>query len=99
MNFSGLFIVRPVATTLIWLGVVLSGWLAFTLLPIAPLPQIELASISVSAQMAGASPEVMAATVATPLERSLGTIAGVDRNDLAQHYRADPYYAPIRSES
>ncbi len=77
MNLSGPFIVRPVATTLIWLGVVLSGWLAFTLLPIAPLPQIELASISVSAQMAGASPEVMAATVATPLERSLGTIAGL----------------------
>lgn len=77
MNFSGLFIVRPVATTLLWLGVVLSGWLAFSLLPIAPLPQIELASISVSAQMPGASPEVMAATVATPLERSLGTIAGL----------------------
>lgn len=77
MNLSGLFIVRPVATTLVWLGVVLSGWLAFSLLPIAPLPQIELASISVSAQMAGASPEVMAATVATPLERSLGTIAGL----------------------
>jgi len=77
MNLSSPFIVRPVATTLIWLGVLLSGWLAFSLLPIAPLPQIELASISVSAQMAGASPEVMAATVATPLERSLGTIAGL----------------------
>ena len=77
MTLSSPFIVRPVATTLIWLGVVLAGWLAFTLLPIAPLPQIELASISVSAQMPGASPEVMAATVATPLERSLGTIAGL----------------------
>ena len=77
MNVSGLFIVRPVATTLIWLGVVLAGWLAHSLLPIAPLPQIELASISVRAQMPGASPEVMAATVATPLERSLGTIAGL----------------------
>lgn len=77
MNLSGPFVLRPVATTLIWLGVVLSGWLAFNVLPIAPLPQIELASISVSAQMPGASPEVMAATVATPLERSLGTIAGL----------------------
>ncbi len=77
MTLSSPFIVRPVATTLIWLGVVLAGCLAFNLLPIAPLPQIELASISVSAQMAGASPEVMAATVATPLERSLGTIAGL----------------------
>jgi multidrug efflux pump len=77
MNLSSPFIVRPVATTLIWLGVVLSGCLSFNLLPIAPLPQIELASISVSAQLPGASPEVMAATVATPLERSLGTIAGL----------------------
>ncbi len=77
MNLSGPFIVRPVATTLLWLGVVLAGWLGHSLLPIAPLPQIELASISVSAQMSGASPEVMAATVATPLERSLGTIAGL----------------------
>ena len=77
MNISGPFIVRPVATTLIWLGVVLAGWLAHGLLPIAPLPQIELPVISVRASMPGASPEVMAATVATPLERSLGTIAGV----------------------
>jgi multidrug efflux pump len=77
MNVSGPFILRPVATTLIWLGVVLAGWLGHSLLPIAPLPQIELASISVSALMPGASPEVMASTVATPLERSLGVIAGL----------------------
>jgi multidrug efflux pump subunit AcrB len=77
MNISGPFVVRPVATTLIWLGVVLAGWLAHGLLPIAPLPQIELPVISVRAKMPGASPEVMAATVATPLERSLGAIAGV----------------------
>ena len=77
MSLSGPFIVRPVATTLIWLGVVLAGLLAHSLLPIAPLPQIDLPSISVRADMPGASPEVMAATVATPLERSLGTIAGL----------------------
>ena len=77
MSLSGPFIVRPVATILIWLGVVLAGWLAHSLLPIAPLPQIEFPVIGVRAQMPGASPEVMAATVATPLERSLGTIAGV----------------------
>ena len=77
MSISGLFIVRPVATILLWLGVVLAGWLAHSLLPIAPLPQIEFPVIGVRAQMPGASPEVMAATVATPLERSLGTIAGV----------------------
>ncbi len=77
MSLSGPFIVRPVATTLIWLGVVLAGWLAHSLLPIAPLPQIEFPVIGVRAQMPGASPEVMAATVAMPLERALGTIAGV----------------------
>ena len=77
MSLSGLFIVRPVATILIWLGVVLAGWLAHSLLPIAPLPQIEFPVIGVRAQMPGASPEVMAATVAMPLERALGTIAGV----------------------
>jgi multidrug efflux pump len=77
MSLSGPFIVRPVATILIWLGVVLAGLLAHSLLPIAPLPQIEFPVIGVRAQMPGASPEVMAATVATPLERSLGTIAGV----------------------
>ena len=66
MSLSGPFIVRPVATILIWLGVVLAGWLAHSLLPIAPLPQIEFPVIGVRAQMPGASPEVMAATVAMP---------------------------------
>jgi len=77
MNLSGPFILRPIGTILVWLGVVLAGGLAYFLLPIAPLPQIEFPAISVTAQLAGASPEVMASTVATPLERSLGTIAGL----------------------
>jgi len=77
MSFSETFIRRPVATTLITLGIVLSGLAAFRLLPVAPLPQIEYPTISVSASLPGASPEVMAATVATPLERALGRIAGV----------------------
>ena len=71
------FIVRPVATTLIWVAVMLAGLLARHVLPIAPLPQIEFPVISVRATMPGASPEVMASSVATPLERSLGAIAGV----------------------
>ena len=71
------FIVRPVATTLIWVAVILAGLLARHVLPIAPLPQIEFPVISVRATMPGASPEVMASSVATPLERSLGAIAGV----------------------
>ena len=77
MTLSGPFIMRPIGTILVWFGVVLAGGLAYFLLPIAPLPQIEFPAISVTAQLAGASPEVMASTVATPLERSLGTIAGL----------------------
>ncbi len=77
MNLPGLFIDRPVATTLLTLGVALAGLVSFTLLPVAPLPQVDYPTISVSASLPGASPETMAATVATPLERSLGIIAGV----------------------
>ena len=77
MNFAETFIRRPVATTLITLAIVLSGLVAFRLLPVAPLPQVEFPTISVSASLPGASPEIMAATVATPLERALGRIAGV----------------------
>ncbi|MDR2220558.1 MAG: multidrug efflux RND transporter permease subunit [Methylobacillus sp.] len=77
MNISALFIHRPVATTLLTLGILLSGMLAFDLLPVAPLPQVDYPTISVSASLPGASPDTMAATVATPLERSLGAIAGV----------------------
>ena len=78
MNISAPFIARPVATTLITLGVGLAGLLSFWLLPIAPLPQVDIPTISVSASLPGASPDTMAATVATPLERVLGSIAGVN---------------------
>ncbi|MGN6452161.1 MAG: efflux RND transporter permease subunit [Steroidobacteraceae bacterium] len=77
LNPSEPFIRRPVATTLLSLGVALAGAMAYTLLPVAPLPQVDSPTISVSASMAGASPDVMAATVATPLERHLGQIADV----------------------
>ncbi|MFJ7566559.1 multidrug efflux RND transporter permease subunit [Herminiimonas sp. NPDC097707] len=78
MNISAPFIARPVATTLITIGVALAGVLGFTLLPIAPLPQVDFPTISVSASLPGASPDTMAATVATPLERALGSIAGIN---------------------
>ncbi len=88
MNLSRPFILRPVATSLLMLALLLSGLLGLRLLPIAPLPQVDLPTISVSASLPGASPEVMAATVATPLERSLGSIAGVtemtSRSSLGQ---------------
>ena len=77
MNLSRIFIDRPVATTLLTIGVALAGAIAFLQLPVSPLPQVDYPTISVSASLPGASPETMAATVATPLERALGRIAGV----------------------
>jgi len=77
MHFTEVFIRRPVATTLLTLGLALTGVFAFPLLPVAPLPQVDFPTISVRASMPGASPETMASTVATPLERRLGRIAGV----------------------
>lgn len=77
MKFYTLFIHRPVATILLSLAIVLCGVLGFRLLPVAPLPQVDFPVIMVSASLPGASPETMASSVATPLERSLGRIAGV----------------------
>jgi len=77
VKFSEFFIHRPVATTLLTLGIALSGVMAFRLLPVSPLPQVDFPTISVQASLPGASPETMAATVATPLERTLGHIAGI----------------------
>src|ERR1700754_3543694 len=77
MNISEPFIRRPVATTLLTIGLALAGAMAFKLLPVAPLPQVDFPTISVGVSLPGASPETMAATVATPLERALGRIAGV----------------------
>ncbi|GJD61554.1 efflux RND transporter permease subunit [Methylobacterium frigidaeris] len=79
MNLSAPFILRPVATTLLTLGVLLAGLFAFVRLPVAPLPQIDFPTILVQAQMPGASPDTMATTVAAPLERRLGQIADVDQ--------------------
>src|SRR5450830_1718494 len=78
MNWSAIFIKRPVATTLLTLAIALPGIAAFYSLPIASLPQVEMPSIDVNAKLPGASAETMASSVASPLERSLGTIAGVN---------------------
>ena len=77
MKFFALFIHRPVATTLLTLAIALAGMLGFRLLPVAPLPQVDFPVIVISASLPGASPEIMASSVATPLERSLGRIAGL----------------------
>ncbi|MEA1065436.1 multidrug efflux RND transporter permease subunit MdtC [Erwinia sp. HR93] len=78
MKFFALFIHRPVATILLSVAITLCGVLGFRLLPVAPLPQVDFPVIMVSASMPGASPETMASSVATPLERALGRIAGVN---------------------
>ncbi len=77
MNPSAIFIARPVATTLLTIAIALAGAIGFSALPVSPLPQIDFPTISVQASMPGASPETMATTIATPLERSLGLIAGI----------------------
>ena len=77
MNLSRPFIARPVATTLLAVGIALSGAFAFTKLPVAPLPQVDFPTISVQASLPGASPETVATSVASPLERHLGSIADV----------------------
>ncbi len=77
MSISEPFIHRPIATSLLSVAIALSGVLAFRLLPVAPLPQVDFPTISVSAGLPGASPETMASSVATPLERQFGHIAGV----------------------
>jgi multidrug efflux pump len=78
VNITEPFVRRPVATTLLSLGVALAGAVALGLLPVSPLPQVDYPAVSVQASLPGASPEVMAATVATPLERAMGRIAGIN---------------------
>ncbi|HUJ42778.1 MAG TPA: efflux RND transporter permease subunit [Opitutaceae bacterium] len=77
MNFSEIFVRRPVGTTLITIGIACAGFIAYFQLPVSPLPQVDFPTIVVAATMPGASPETMASSVATPLERHLGTIADV----------------------
>src|ERR1700740_3105418 len=77
MNISEPFIRKPVATTLLVVAITLAGAAAYRVLPVSPLPQVEFPTISVSAGLPGASPETMASSVATPLERQFGRIAGI----------------------
>src|SRR5256886_3751057 len=77
MNVSTPFIHRPVATTLLTVAIAIAGAIAFTVLPVSPLPQVDFPTISVNAGLPGGSAEIMASSVATPLERQFGRIAGV----------------------
>jgi multidrug efflux pump len=77
MSLSAPFIARPVATTLLTAGITLAGLMGFVALPVSPLPKVEFPTIQVQASLPGASPETVATSVTTPLERRLGAIAGV----------------------
>src|SRR6204780_2447708 len=77
MNVSEPFIRRPVATTLLTAAIAIAGAIAFEVLPVAPLPEVDFPTISVSSSLPGASADIMASSVATPLERQLGHIAGI----------------------
>src|SRR5260370_10656825 len=77
MNPSGPFISRPVATTLLTIAVAIAGAVAYTVLPVSPLPEVDFPTISVAAALPGASADIMASSVATPLERQFGHIAGI----------------------
>src|ERR1043165_4684414 len=78
MNITAIFISRPVMTTLIMLGIVLFGVMGYRALPVSDLPNVDFPTIQVNASLPGASPETMAASVATPLEREFSTIPGID---------------------
>src|SRR5579864_5436303 len=78
MSISAPFIHRPVGTTLLTMAIGLSGAIAYNFLPVAPLPQVDFPAIGVRASLPGASPETMASSVATPLERQFGRIAGLN---------------------
>src|SRR6187549_3029909 len=77
MNLSKPFVERPIATVLLTIGIALAGIMAFTVLPVSPLPQVDFPTISVAASLPGASAEIMASSIATPLERQFGRIAGL----------------------
>src|SRR5687767_13835550 len=79
MNFSRLFLKRPIATLLLWISVIVAGVASWTQLPIAALPKYETPVIEVKGVLSGASPETMASSIATPLEKEFSSIAGLVR--------------------
>ena len=98
MNFSEVFIHRPIATSLLMAALALVGIVAFPLLPVAPLPQVDFPTIQVTATLTGASPETMGATVATPLERQFGQIAGVTQMSSVSSLGSTRRHAAIRPQ-
>ena len=98
MNLSAGFIRRPIATALLMLAVVVLGAIGYTLLPVAALPNVDSPTIQVTAQLPGADPKTIAASVATPLERQFGEIPGPDPDDVEQRHGLHPDLAAVRPE-
>ena len=98
MSLSTPFIRRPVATTLLTFGIAAAGAVAFFQLPVSPLPQVDFPTISVRAQLPGASPEMVATSVATPLERHLGQIADVTEMTSSSTRRLDAHHPAVRPQ-
>ena len=96
MSLSSPFIRRPSATTLLTIAVALAGGVAYFFLPVSPLPQVEFPTINVNASLPGASPETMASSVATPLERQFGRIAGVTEMTSTSSLGSTYDHAPVR---
>ena len=99
MNISAPFIRRPVATSLLTIALLLAGGLAYSRLPVAPLPQVEYPVINVGAGLPGASPETMASSVATPLERQFGRIAGINQMTSTSQLGSTNITLTVRLES
>ena len=97
MNPSKVFIERPVATILLTIAVAIAGIIAFNVLPVSPLPQVDFPTISVAASLPGASPDIMASSVATPLERQFGHIAGVTEMTSSSSLSTTSVTHPVRS--
>ena len=95
MNISEPFIHRPVATTLLTVAIAIAGGVAYNLLPVSPLPQVDFPTINVQATLPGASPETMASSVATPLERQFGRIAARHGDDLHQYAGWHRHHAAV----
>ena len=97
MNLSAPFIARPVATTLLTIAIALAGALGYFELPVSPLPQVDFPTIRVTAQLPGASPDVVATSLAAPLERHLAADRRRDRTDVYEQYRAGADRSPVRA--
>ena len=98
MNISALFIRRPVMTTLVMVAILLFGIVAYRALPVSDLPNVDFPTIRVSASLPGASPETMASSVATPLEKQFSTIAGIDSMTSIEFPGKHPDHPAVQPE-